>query len=159
MCAQWCPILIPRTIACQAPLSVGSSRQEYWIFPSQGLNRGLLRCRQILCHLSHQGSPYSSWRIINIGETNEMHSFSSPASSTSKSRASWPPDPRGFLDRVAFTQERDCGSRFSIFPDKLILKARRPSYQIQSKQTKSIKISLCSFLPHRLGICLESVGE
>ena len=27
------------------------------IFPSQGLNPGLLRCRQILDHLSHQGSP------------------------------------------------------------------------------------------------------
>ena len=59
--------------------------------------------------------------------------------------------PCALLDRVAFTQERDCGSRFSIFPDKLILKARRPSYQIQSKQTKSIKISLCSFLPSSTG--------
>ena len=27
------------------------------IFPTQGLNPGLLRCRQILYHLSHQGSP------------------------------------------------------------------------------------------------------
>ena len=27
------------------------------IFPSQGLNPGLLHCRQILYHLSHQGSP------------------------------------------------------------------------------------------------------
>ena len=28
------------------------------IFPTQGLNSGLLHCRQILYHLSHQGSPY-----------------------------------------------------------------------------------------------------
>ena len=40
--------------------------QEYWrgslsllqqIFPTQGLNQGLLHCRQILCQLSYQGSP------------------------------------------------------------------------------------------------------
>ena len=28
------------------------------IFPIQGLNLGLLHCRQTLYHLSHQGSPY-----------------------------------------------------------------------------------------------------
>ena len=42
------------------------SRQEYWsslhsllqgIFLTQGLNPGFLHCRQILYHLSHQGSP------------------------------------------------------------------------------------------------------
>ena len=51
---------------CQAPLSMAFSRQEYWSwqpFPSPGdlltqrLNLGLLHCRQILYHLSHQGSP------------------------------------------------------------------------------------------------------
>ena len=30
------------------------------IFPTQELNRGLLPCRQILYHLSHQGSPSPS---------------------------------------------------------------------------------------------------
>ena len=44
---------------------MGFSRQEYWsglplslqgIFPAQGSNLGLLHCRQILYHLSHQGS-------------------------------------------------------------------------------------------------------
>ena len=54
-------------IAHQAPLSMEFSRQEYWsglpcpplrgIFPTQGLNSGLLHCTQILYHLSHQGSP------------------------------------------------------------------------------------------------------
>ena len=41
------------------------SRQEYWsrqsllqgIFPIQGLNPGLLHCRQILYHLNHQECP------------------------------------------------------------------------------------------------------
>jgi len=44
------------------------SRPEYWsgvgslslllgIFPTQGLNPGLLHCRQILYQLSHQESP------------------------------------------------------------------------------------------------------
>ena len=55
------------TVAHQAPLSMGSSRQEYWsgchcllqgIFPTQGSSPGFLRCRQTLSHshLSHQGS-------------------------------------------------------------------------------------------------------
>ena len=29
------------------------------IFPTRGSNSGLLHCRQILYHLSHQGSPYN----------------------------------------------------------------------------------------------------
>ena len=54
------------TIACQAPLSMGFSRQEYWsalhfllqwIFLTLGSNPGLLHCRQILYRLRHQGSP------------------------------------------------------------------------------------------------------
>ena len=52
--------------ARQAPLSMGSSRQECWsglhcllqgIFPTQESNPSLLHCRRILFHLSHQGSP------------------------------------------------------------------------------------------------------
>ena len=65
--AKSCPTLVtPWTVARQAPLSLEFSRQEYWSglpFPSPGdlltqvLNPGLLHCRQILYHLSHQGSP------------------------------------------------------------------------------------------------------
>ena len=53
----------PRTVGGQASLPIGFPRQEYWtglpffsqgIFPTQGLNPGLLRCRQILYHLSYQ---------------------------------------------------------------------------------------------------------
>ena len=61
--------VIPWTVACQAPLSMGFSRQEYWsgchflfqgIFPTQGSNPGLLHFllwevdSLPLCHL---GSP------------------------------------------------------------------------------------------------------
>ena len=63
--AQSCPTLCDPMgyIAHQAPLSVGFSRQEYWsglpfpsgIFPTQGLNPGLLYWRQILYCLNHQG--------------------------------------------------------------------------------------------------------
>ena len=86
----------PCTVACQASLSMGFSRQEYWsglLFPSPGdlpnpgiklgspalqadsllpelkglgyhsliweWHLGLLYCRMILYHLSHQESPYS----------------------------------------------------------------------------------------------------
>ena len=57
----------PWTVARQAPLSMEFSRPEYCngyshsllqgIFPTQGLNPGLLHCRQILYHLNHQRSP------------------------------------------------------------------------------------------------------
>ena len=53
------------TVAHQAPLSMEFSRQEkenchsllQGIFPTQVWNPGLPHCRQILYHLSHQGSP------------------------------------------------------------------------------------------------------
>ena len=60
-----CPTLAtPWTVACQAPLSMGFSRREYWsglplewvlqgIFPTQGSNSGLPHCRWILYQLSY----------------------------------------------------------------------------------------------------------
>ena len=59
----------PRTVALQAPLSVGFSRQPtgvgchaflQGIVPTQRWNLGLPHCRQSLYHLSHQGSPILS---------------------------------------------------------------------------------------------------
>ena len=51
-------------VARQAPLFMEFSRQEHWShsllqerFLTQGSNSGLLHCRKILHHLSHQGSP------------------------------------------------------------------------------------------------------
>ena len=54
-------------VACQAPLSMEFSRQEYWsgcshsflqrLFPTQESNWGLPHCRCILYQLSHRQSP------------------------------------------------------------------------------------------------------
>ena len=62
-----CPTLkTPWTIACQAPLSMGFSRQEYWsglpfltpgVLPNPETEHCLLHCRKILYHLSYQESP------------------------------------------------------------------------------------------------------
>ena len=55
----------PWTVTCQAPLSLGFSRQEYWIrvpfpypgiFPNQGWNPSLLHWQEDSLLLSHQGS-------------------------------------------------------------------------------------------------------
>ena len=71
-----CSVTMPNSFAtswtgaCQAPLSVGFSRQEYWseeypisfsrgIFPNQGLNLCLLQYQADSSPLSHQGSPFS----------------------------------------------------------------------------------------------------
>ena len=36
------------------------------IFPTQGLNLGFQRCRQILYHLSHQGSPLMAFQFSSV---------------------------------------------------------------------------------------------
>ena len=41
---------------------IGSHFPLQGIFLTQGSNLGLLHCRQILSHLSHQGSPEREWR-------------------------------------------------------------------------------------------------
>ena len=57
---------IPWTVECQAPLSMGFPRQEYWsglpfilqgIFPSQGSTLHLLHWQEDSLPLSHEGSP------------------------------------------------------------------------------------------------------
>ena len=69
LCPTLCVLLfaIPWTVARQAPLSMGFKRKNTGvgshallpgISPTQGLNPGLLHCRQILHHLSNQGSPW-----------------------------------------------------------------------------------------------------
>ena len=50
---------------------VGSYALLQGIFPTQGPNLGLLHCRQILYHLSHQGRPPDPW----IGEQIEAQSL------------------------------------------------------------------------------------
>ena len=46
---------------------VGSCSLLQRIFPTQGLNQGLLHCRQFLYHLSHQGSPNLTGRVRKHG--------------------------------------------------------------------------------------------
>jgi len=60
----------PWTVAHQAPMSMGFSRQEHWSgkpLPSPGeqekLNPGLLYCRWILYHQSHLGSSKSGFAL------------------------------------------------------------------------------------------------
>ena len=67
------------TIANQAPLSMGFSRQESWSglpfpspgdLPNPGSNLRLLHCRWILYQLSYQGSPRYSYRHVYICKQN-----------------------------------------------------------------------------------------
>ena len=78
----------PWTVAYQDPQSMGFSRQEYWsglpfpslgIFPTQGLNLGLLHCRQTLYRLSYQGikltqcnrrTPVLNSRFVTVSKLN-----------------------------------------------------------------------------------------
>ena len=67
------------TVACQAPLFMRFSRQEYWnglpfpsqgIFLSQGLNPSLLsllHCTHVLCHWATREALYGeeAWRILS----------------------------------------------------------------------------------------------
>ena len=72
--------------------SMGFSRPEYWsgagchsllqgIFPKQGLNLGLLHCRQILYPLSHQGSPFTYSHVqLSLGpELPQLRTTGRPA--------------------------------------------------------------------------------
>ena len=67
--------VMPRTVACQALPSMAFPRQEYWSglpfpspgdLPNQGLSPGLPRCRWILYHLSHEGSPVNIYVNPNL---------------------------------------------------------------------------------------------
>ena len=80
----------------QAPPPMGFSRQEYWsglpfpspgIFLTQGWNLGLLHHRQMLYHLSHQGSN------IYISEPLKSHSVKPPSSIPNKNRILGAGDP------------------------------------------------------------------
>ena len=70
--------VIPQTIAHQAPVSTGFSRQEYWsglpfpfkgIFQTQRLNSCLLHCRQILYHWVTWEAPYSMISSIQFSHS------------------------------------------------------------------------------------------
>ena len=82
---------MPWTVAHQFPLSMEFSRQEYWsglLFSSPGdlpdpgiepTSLCLLHCRQILYHLSHQGSLESiqnEVQFLSFGPQLKLSSFS-----------------------------------------------------------------------------------
>ena len=55
---------IPWAIACQVPLSMGFSRQEYWCglpFPPPGISRGSSRLQGLNPHLLHCRWIFYSW--------------------------------------------------------------------------------------------------
>ena len=90
---ELCPLsATPWIVAHQVPPPMGFSRQEYWSgFPTQGSNLGLPHCRQMLYHLSHQGSPSMThsyvWKLtLTVGShhsrsywLNSLHKASSSA--------------------------------------------------------------------------------
>ena len=73
------------TVACQAPLSMGFSRQEYWNglpfpspgdLPDPGIKLGLLYYRWILYRLSHLGNPTIEQKVQFLSSVNRgKHSF------------------------------------------------------------------------------------
>ena len=75
----------PQTVAHQAPLSMGFSKQEYWsgllfpspgVLPDPGIKLGLLYCRWILCRLSQLGSPIKEQKVQFLSSVNRgKHSF------------------------------------------------------------------------------------
>ena len=84
------------TVACQVPLSMGFSRQEYWsglpFFFSRGFSPPrdrtctscvFLCCRQILHLLSHQGSPQGG----SVQSLSRVRLFETPQ--TAARQASW----------------------------------------------------------------------
>ena len=66
-------LLCPRDFAGKNS-GVGCHFLLHWIFPTQGLNPGLLHCRQMLYPLSHQGSGCESW-IIKKAESQRIDFF------------------------------------------------------------------------------------
>ena len=81
-CVRLCATLW--TVAHQAPPAMGFSSQEHCsglscplqgIFLTQGLNSGLLHCRWVPYHLSHQGSPPVSAPFLNFNSEFLMYFF------------------------------------------------------------------------------------
>ena len=74
----------PWTVAYHAPPSMGFSRQEYWSglpfplpedLPDPGIEPGSPTCRQMLYHLSHQGSPKTKETALNQHVSNKTDNW------------------------------------------------------------------------------------
>ena len=76
----------PWTVDCQVPLFMEFFRQEYWsglptspgVLPDLGIDLGLLHCRQILYHLSHQGSPTSEHQFSSVQLLSHVRLYVTP---------------------------------------------------------------------------------
>ena len=75
------------TVAHKAPLSMEFSGKNtgvhcysllQGIFPTQGLNLGFQHCRQILYHLSHQGSPLKAFQFSSVQSLSRVRLFVTP---------------------------------------------------------------------------------
>ena len=55
-------------------LELGGLSLLQGIFPTQGLNPGLLHCRQILYQLNHEGSPINLLRAVLMLSPLALHS-------------------------------------------------------------------------------------
>ena len=94
--AKLCPFVIPWTVACQAPLSMGCPRQEYCSglpFPSPGdiphpgCNPCLLHGRRVLCH-------WATWETLPHTHTHTKgrEIKRDPASEEYRGKRGWNPD-------------------------------------------------------------------
>ena len=84
--AQSCPTLCnPMDCPWNSPgqnTGVGSLSRLQRIFPTQGLNPGLLHCRWILYQLSHKGSPrILEWVLSHVSCVQLCNLWSPPGSS------------------------------------------------------------------------------
>ena len=122
--------MTPRTVACQAPLcpwnfpgkntGVGTHSLLQGIFSTQESNSGLLYCRQILYHLSHQGSPNQLKvpflvRARMEGTLRESHSTACDLSQWRQPRPRW--------ELIAFSKRRRKESfwpSIQIHPTKIL---------------------------------------
>ena len=62
---------------------VGSHSLLQGIFPTQGVNPGLLHCRQILYHLGHQGHPQLTLDVPGASQADRTHILFSSTANTS----------------------------------------------------------------------------
>ena len=101
----------PWTVAHQAPLSVGFSRQEYWsglpfpspgIFLTQGSNPGLPHCRQMLYCLSHRASS-SMTQVQSLDQDDPLEKEKATHSSVLAWRIPWTEESGGLQSKASDT--------------------------------------------------------
>ena len=69
-CLTLCDLMEPTRLLCPwdslgKNTASGSHALLLGIFPTQGSNPGISHCKQILYHVSHQGSPYKCSSVMS----------------------------------------------------------------------------------------------